>query len=232
MVKGRAPHFPETIVSADDYFPLKEGLQWKYAGKKVTQGMAEEKRFTNTVTVLGKEVINGIALIPFEEKDASGRGLLVRYYLKEKTGVVCYGYKPPVLLLQQVMPYLWVPLPIRIPHRFNQIDKKGLDTGRDYDGDGINESADMESSINVAGEESLSVPAGTYASAVRIEYRLTIRIHLTAGGKPKELTQHSTHWFAKGIGLVKRVDKGPGVRLGPWPPTIFEITEELEGISH
>ena len=84
--KEEARRFPETIVSADDYFPHKDGLQWKYSGKhgkQVKEGDVDDstiERYTNTVPVIGKQRLRGAMRIAFDETNAQDVGPLSLYF--------------------------------------------------------------------------------------------------------------------------------------------------------
>ena len=227
--------FPESIVNAADYFPLQEGLSWKYAGREVRRleegdtHKDTEEAFTNIVSVIGKEEVRGVTVSVFQDSNFNNRGQWIHYFRQEEPGIMNYGSKPP-LIEQPAVPILWVPLPIEIPASFVSFDKKGIDTGQDADGDGKNETYDMKfTGINV-GLESVSVPAGTYPGAARIEYRLDRRIHRTATDRfSDEPTFFLTMWFAKGIGLVKRVNRYQGY---PSREGMLISTQELAGVMY
>jgi hypothetical protein len=58
-----------------------------------------------------------------------------------------------------------------------------------------------------------------------------MEVHLTRTDERKTFSQHVTQWLAKGIGVVKRVDEGPGLGFQKWPPAIRKTSEELQGLK-
>jgi hypothetical protein len=71
------------------------------------------------------------------------------------------------------------------------------------------------------------VPAGTFQDAVKVEARMKMKIHLSGTGKTATGIDVMTAWFAKGVGLVKYVERQ---ELSPLKDrgVITEIMEELE----
>jgi hypothetical protein len=218
-----APGFPAIVVDSHDYFPTQEGLQWKYVTKGAKRSQAK------LVTILKQFLFDGNELIAIEEKPI-GDESLIRFYLKKEAGFVGIGSIPAIPLLEKVMPFVWIPRRIEPGYLIEQFNKANVDAGRDFDGDGKNESIDMKASLTVGDEESMTVPAGTY-KATRIDYKLTMEVHLTRTDERKTFSQHVTQWLAKGIGVVKRVDEGPGLGFQKWPPAIRKTSEELQGLK-
>ena len=95
------------------------------------------------------------------------------------------------------------------------------------DQDGINEKADAQGDATVVGQESITVPAGTFKDAVKVEARMRMQIHLSGAKKTALGTDVMTAWFAKGVGLVKYVERQ---ELSPLEDrgVVTDIMEELE----
>jgi hypothetical protein len=110
---------------------------------------------------------------------------------------------------------------------FAQFDRKGLDFGTDMDRDGENEKVDAQGDSTVVGQESVTVPAGTFHDAVKVEARMHMQIHLSGTNRTAQGTDVMTAWFVKGVGLVKYVERQ---ELSPLEDrgVVTDIMEELE----
>jgi hypothetical protein len=222
---------PEAIEDAHMYFPDTIGSRWRYRGhieEWPLQKISETKNYVNVSTVSGTQTINGVTVMVFHDTNPGNHGPTDSYYRRDAVGVVYYGSSPGTPVERQVIPYQIVRFPIAIPSSFQQFDRKGVDFGTDVDGDGTQEKVDVDASVTVAGKESVSVPAGSYANAVRMEARMSLRIHLSKSRRSVVSTDVLTAWFAKGVGLVKYTEHQempPAATDRGW---ITEITEELE----
>ena len=71
------------------------------------------------------------------------------------------------------------------------------------------------------------MPAGTFKDAVKVEAHMHMQIHLSSTSKTVLGTDVMTAWFAKGVGLVKYVERQ---ELSPLEDrgVVTDIMEELE----
>ena len=114
-------------------------------------------------------------------------------------------------------PYQIIRFPMKVAQSFQQFNRTEIDFGSDIDGDGTNEHVDVEGLSTVMGQESITVPAGTYPDAVRVEARMTLKIRLSSVDRTAVGTDVMTAWFAKGVGLVKYIERQELAALGrPW----------------
>jgi hypothetical protein len=125
------------------------------------------------------------------------------------------------------VPYQIVRFPLKGSSSFQQFNRKELDFGTDLDRDGVNEKADAQGDATVVGLESVTVPAGTFKDAVRVEARMHMQIHLSGGKKTAIGTDVMNAWFAKGVGLVKYVERQELSQLDD-RGVVTDIMEELE----
>jgi hypothetical protein len=222
---------PDTIEDAHLYFPDAIGSRWRYRGRIEEwplQKISESKGYINVSTVSGTQTVKGVTVTVFHDTNPGNHGPTDSYYRRDAVGVVYYGSSPGTPVERQVIPYQIVRFPIAIPSTFQQFDRKGVDFGTDVDGDGTQEKVDVDASVTVVGKESVSVPAGAYADAVRMEARMSLRIHLSKSKRSVVSTDVLTAWFARGVGLVKYTEHQempPAATDRGW---ITEITEELE----
>ncbi len=220
---------PRTLTNSTEYFPDAIGNRWQYQGQVIKTPLQRITRetFHNVSTVTGTERIEGIEVTVFHDSNPGNHGPQDSYYRRDAAGIVYYGSKPGTVLERQVIPYQVVVFPLRSPSSFEQFDRTHLEFGSDLDGDGIEEITDLAATVSVIGLEQVSVPAGTYDDALRIEAQLRIRIHFSKSQRTALGHDRMTAWFARGVGLVKYIEHqelpGPASR----PGRAMEISEEL-----
>jgi hypothetical protein len=232
-VEPTVPTGVERVSNAEDYFPDTVGLQWRYRGE-VVEGPLQtigQKGFVNISTVKRTDKIKGVNVNVFHDTNPGNHGPSDSFYRRDPAGIVYYGSDPGTPIEKQLVPYQIVRFPIDIPSSFQQFDRKGLDFGNDLDGDDQNEQADMHAVVAVIGKEPVTVPAGTYPDAIRIEARMTMRIMLSASGRTAIGSDVMTAWFAKGAGLVKYIERQELPPLQSDRGVVTEITEELESMT-
>ncbi len=221
---------PVQVADSADYFPDQIGTRWQYRGQ-ISEGplqTIDNKFFANVSQVMGTKKLNGVTVTIFHDTNPGNHGESDSYYRRDVVGMVYYGSDPGTPLEKQIVPYQIVRFPITIPSTFQQFDRKGLDFGSDMDRDGVNEKVDMLGTTSVIGREAITVPAGTYPDAIKVEARMTMAIHLSTGGKPARGTDVMTAWFVKGVGLVKYFEKQELSASKEDRGMVTEITEELE----
>jgi hypothetical protein len=217
------------IGQSSDYFPDTIGSHWEYHGQ-ITEGplqTIDHKYFTNVSTVVGTRTLRGMTVTVFHDTNPGNHGPSDSFYRRDVVGIVYHGSEPGTPLEKQLIPYQIVRFPIKISSTIQQFDKKGLDFGTDMDRDGANEKVDAHGTSTVAGLETITVQAGTFKDAVKVEAYMRMKIHLSGTSRTVTGTDVMTAWFAKGVGLVKYVERQ---ELSPLEDrgVITEITEELD----
>jgi uncharacterized protein DUF3108 len=217
------------IGQSSDYFPDSVGSHWEYRGQ-ISEGplqTIEHKFFTNVSTVMGTKTLRGMTVTVFHDTNPGNHGPSDSFYRRDVVGIVYHGSDPGTPLEKQLIPYQIVRFPIKISSTIQQFDKKDLDFGTDMDRDGANEKVDAQGTSTVAGLETVTVSAGTFNDAVKVEAFMRMKIHLSGTPRTVTGTDVMTAWFAKGVGLVKYVERQ---ELSPLEDrgVITEITEELE----
>jgi hypothetical protein len=221
---------PETVADAHLYFPDAEGSRWRYRGRieELPLQKIAAKGYVNVSSVTGTKTIKGVTVTVFRDTNPGNHGQTDSYYRRDAVGVVYYGSSPGTPVERQITPYQIVRFPIAIPSSFQQFDRRGISFGNDVDGDGTEEKADVEATVSMVGRESVVVPAGSYADAIRMEARMSLRIHLSKSKRSVVSTDVLTAWFARGVGLVKYTEHQempPAATDRGW---ITDIIEELE----
>lgn len=218
------------IAQSSDYFPDQIGTRWQYRGQ-ISEGTLQtidNKFFANVSEVKGTKKLNGTTVTIFHDSNPGNHGESDSFYRRDAVGIVYYGSDPGTPLEKQIVPYQIVRFPMTIPSSFQQFNRKDLDFGSDMDRDGTDEKVDVVGSTSLVGRETITVPAGTYPDAVKVEARMTMTIHLSGGGKPARGTDVMTAWFARGVGLVKYFERQELSGSKEDRGLMTEITEELE----
>jgi hypothetical protein len=221
---------PVTISQSTDYFPDSIGSRWTYKGQ-ITEGplqTVENKFFTNVSKVTGTKVIKGVTVTVFHDTNPGNHGPTESYYRRDSVGIVYYGADPGTPLEKQIIPYQIFRFPLVIPSSFQQFDRTGLDFGTDMDRDGTDEKVDVRGWSGLIGRETITVPAGTFQDAIKVEAKMTMRIHLSAGRRTIAGLDVMTAWFAKGVGLIKYSERQELSAVKEDRGVVTEITEELE----
>lgn len=217
------------IAQSADYFPDQIGSEWRYRGQ-ITEGplqTIEHKFFSNVSSITGTKNLKGMTVTVYHDTNPGNHGPSDSFYRRDTVGIVYYGSEPGTPFEKQLVPYQIVRFPMKLSTSFAQFDRKGVDFGTDLDRDGINEKADAQGDSTVVGQESITVPAGTFKNAVKVEARMYMQIHLSGAKKTALGTDVMTAWFVKDVGLVKYVERQ---ELAPLEDrgVVTDIMEELE----
>lgn len=221
---------PVTLAQSADYFPDAVGNRWSYRGQ-LTDGplqTVENKLFANVSTVTGTKSIKGVTVTVFHDTNPGNHGPTDSYYRRDSVGIVYYGSDPGTPLEKQISPYQIFRFPLKVPSSFQQFDRAGLDFGSDMDHDGIDEKTDVKGWTSIIGRETVTVPAGTFADALKVEAKMTMRIHLSSSRRTIAGLDVMTAWFVKGVGLVKYVERQEMAAVKEDRGVVVEISEELE----
>ncbi len=218
------------IAHSDEYFPDRPGSRWQYRGQ-ISEGplqTIEQKFFMNESTVTGTRTVKGVTVTVFHDTNAGNHGPSDSFYRRDAAGIVYYGSEPGTPLEQQLVPYQIVRFPMTLSSSFQQFDRHALDFGADVDGDGTDEQVDVQGLVTIVDREPVTVTAGSYPDAVKVEARMTLRIYLSGSTKSATGTDVMTAWFVKGVGLVKYVERQELPPFRTDRGMVTEISEELE----
>ncbi len=187
--------------------------------------------FTNVSKVMGEETIDGVKVTVFHDTNPGNQGPSDSYYRRDAAGIRYYGSKPGTTLERQLVPYQIVRFPLEVPSSFEQFNRRGINLGLDIDRDGESETVDIVAVSTVQSQEALVVPAGTYPATIRLLAKMTMQVHLSESGKTIQGTDSMTAWFARGVGLLKYVERQtiPSARNGN--DRLVEVVEELESVT-
>jgi len=100
--------------------------------------------------------------------------------------------------------YVLLRSPVRAGDQITAFTKH-VEAWSDVDGDGKADPADWASYTRVIGAETVTLADGTPVSAVRVDVHLLHRVWLSKTNRYSEVLEFTwSHWFAKGLGRVRR----------------------------
>lgn len=198
-----------------NFYPFEQGSIWRYKGTRQVSGPVIE--YENEVTVSGQAPApsHGVSSTVFSESDAEGDGRAQNSYgVKEPSGVVSYGNDDLTdTLTRQLTPFHVVHFPLTIGATLLLDERNELNWGEDEDGDGRDESFSVRFSQTALALEPMTVAAGSFPAALRIEVEAVFVVNFTRGGSAR-VVQTNTAWHAPGVGRIKgtieaRLENGP-----------------------
>ncbi|CAN7389159.1 hypothetical protein [Rhizobacter sp. LjRoot28] len=199
---------------AQNHLPLAVGHSWQFEGT-ITEG-ANSSPTSTTVTIPSTRDVGGAtALVLRESVVAGGQTTVIEEALvKDANGVAVLAAADDVLS-KALVPYWELRFPLTAGAPFVQLDKTGLDFGEDLDGDGRNELVSLYSSVQVVGVESVTVPFGTFPTAVHVRRVLELTVRRSSDGLAFDATETGDAWFAPSVGWVQRKSElvGMGEKL-------------------
>ena len=220
----------DIIPSGTEFFPFTLGDTWVFQGTLSgnIDPVGSYGTYVNTRTVTGSKVIDEVATTVFTESNPANVGMAIDEYLvKDAQGITYWGSSGETgLFPSQMVPFQRVYFPLQLKSSIKE-SFKGIDLGRDLDGDWVNEAADVTGTVTVAAFEEVSVPAGTFPNSLRIETKGTLRVTLSGYHRKIMLNVIQTEWFAYGVGPVKRTIKVTSQVAGQkfWEEMIEELIE-------
>ena len=195
-------------------FPFNQGNIWNIQGLMSQTGQPTTTSYTTTVMVDGVKSVGGINALVFKENNSVNSGVPDEEYLsKDSRDVSIRGTDTSNLITSQLIPYSLLRFPLAPGSTFQGLGKKKINVG-DLDGDGKNNIAALTTQVTVEDFEAISVPAGVFPSALRIQSVLTIKIRLFDGSLAT-VTENDIDWYAPGVGLVRHtsVTQGPALTI-------------------
>lgn len=226
---------PFVVDNVHEYFPDQVGNEWVYRGRMIEGGVVQiaekDTQFSNVSSVIGEETVDGVKVVVFHDTNPGNQGPSDSYYRRDAAGIRYYGSKPGTTLERQLVPYQIVRFPLEIPSLFEQFNRQELDLGMDIDRDGETEKVDIVAVSSVQKPERVTVPAGTYPNAIRLEAKMTMYVHLSESGKTIRGTDTMIVWFARGVGLLKYIERQTIPSFRSEKERLIEVTEVLEKVT-
>ncbi len=217
----------KAIKSVGEYFPDTEGMSWIYQGT-INEKMQQIATYTNRSTAKGKMKKDGVDVQLFTESNQANEGPAENYFSRNADSIVYHGGLPSTPFEDRLVPYLVIKFPLFIGETFTQVQKKVIPFGQDLDGDSIEELADVMAEVTVAGFETVSVPAGVFKDALKLNGMMTVRVTLSKNNEVFELVDKTSNWFVRKIGMVKGYELIQFPEVDNIPATATVIKEALE----
>ena len=186
---------------SSEYFPLGEKIKWEYRIQK--QLSNDQSVGKSIVAQLTSIQADGINYFPY--RYANGETL---YYSKNKTGIL-FSSKPD----QNGQLLLKYPLELNV--NWKSDTRIGLLNSRHESFSGGESFISQEEEIVlenqiVSFDETITVPAGLFSNSMRIESTASVTVKERTRGIERVLIEQ-TQWYARGVGLVKRIRKESSV---------------------
>lgn len=205
----------------DNWLPLGVAHRWVFRGR--SSGFGGERAYTNYVEVSNVGSVGGTSTLRLRENNYGGEGLAsVVDIVNDNNGIAVLAIDDGSALSDALVPYWELRYPLAAGSRFVQRERSNVDYGSDLDGDGRNESATLRSEVAVAGTEAVTVPLGSFASALRVDRSSTFTIRLSRDGSTITGTESASVWFVRNVGWVRRTQSASANGL---TTTIDEVLE-------
>lgn len=187
----------------DNWMPLAVAHRWVFRGR--TSGVGGERQYTNFVEVTGVGSVGGRSTLRLRENNFGGSAAVsVADVVNDNNGIAVLALEGDDALPAGLLPFWELRYPLTAGSRFVQRDRRDVDFGSDLDGDGRNETASLRSEVTVVGTEAITVPVGSFASALRVDRRTTLAVRLSRDGSSINGTENASAWYVKGVGWVRR----------------------------
>lgn len=180
----------EEPVLEGNFFPLAVGDRWIYVDAQDHQVVV---RATQPWVVDGKE---GIAVVT--EDPGGGDGFTVLRVTPSAVEELLVD--SPDWLDGPIGPVTLARFPLRAGDRFVQVDKT---ISLDFDENGVVDSADVRSEVEVVGLETVTVPVGTLAGSLHLRTSIAIVVQLAGLAQPVSVTATIDDWYAPDIGQAR-----------------------------
>lgn len=221
--EGVASAVPLNLQESQRYFPFTDGNVWV---SRITNTVNDNvtASYTSVSRRAGTRLIGNIITSVMSITELPSVSMHESYLVKDDSGLMAYGNNDSAdTLTASLAPYRVVSFPIQVGASFQQVNKTGLNYGRDLDGDRKNEKIDISANVFVRGFETVTTAAGTFQNCLRVDTNVTETLTVSSNGARITVTGVETDWYAQDIGPVKQTItySGNGQRS--------QVTEELTG---
>jgi hypothetical protein len=178
-----------------DPFPLAVGNQWTM---EVSEPFVPAGTQTRTVT--GQRGVDAVQAFVMTLAGLFPGEVL---YSRDASAVVQWP-DPQDPYAMALGPRVILRLPLGVGDTWIQFDKT-VDTGADFDGDGLSDAAAVRADVVVQAQERVETPAGTFDAAFVVVTTSSATVRGSADGHDFEPSLETVReWYAPGVGLVRR----------------------------
>ena len=192
------------------YFPVGTQDRWDF-DYTTNDPSAPAPTGSASIEVTGTKTVQGVAATVFTHTDASVSGSFDQYFSLSNGGVTALGNTDSGDSISPlIIPYVQLLFPVGIGQVSNVV-AQNLAFGSDTSGKPI--TLDLTQTISNAAMESVDVPAGTFASALRQTTIIAATAH--DGSQSTAVAGNDTTWYVAGVGEVKDQTNvtGPGTSV-------------------
>lgn len=202
-----APALGDTLhADATALRPLAAGMRWTYAGVR-TSGAVTDRYDSNVRIEAGAS--GGIAEKAWQVFQAGpdNTTLSIVNGTVTATQTVDMGGSPFTVTAVELRS------PVRVNDQTTVLERNGVATDVDIDGDKKPDTADVAYYRRVIGNEDVELPAlGQTVRAVRVDDTAIVRLHRSSDGATvAPVTTTGSTWYAPGLGIVRRTLAEPAV---------------------
>jgi alpha-tubulin suppressor-like RCC1 family protein len=197
------------IGDIGNFFPLEQGNIWKYQVTGTANGLPIQA-YENVVSVngtknLSQEIGGGSATV-LTESNPDGTGIASDEYVrKDSSGVTEFGVSDQTeFITPQLVPYQIIQFPLTPGYQFSQFQKQ-VDLRQDLDGDGRSDIATVAGDVKILGLEDVTVGAGHFMNAAKIQTRVTATAIGSMAGDRATIVVNQAIWLAPGVGVVRKM---------------------------
>jgi hypothetical protein len=194
------------VPAADAYFPLSVGSTWTYRRTTVVQG--SQQTTDVTARIIDTQEVDGVQGARLQtlivSAGSGGQGVAdENIYARSATGIRVFEGDPTDRVSTAFNGSYVMLMPAVAGDSYPQYEV-AVDSGIDYDADGIHDEVGESSRLLVVGYEDLTLAAGTFAKC--LHQRQMVRRAFFLSGSGKQVNDYVIDtWYAPGIGQVRRV---------------------------
>lgn len=181
--------------SIDSYFPLEGDIRWEYT---IEEKLNDQLKIIKSIVVsLDSKTVNDIEFYP--QRSANGE---TYYFSKSEKGIYL---SPDTDKEGEIL----LGLPIQAGMHWQASTRIIILDSRHESFSGgesfisLNDQIIVDYKITNI-DETVQVPAGNYTNCIRVDSSATVAVKERTRGIERILI-HQTDWYAKGVGLVKRI---------------------------
>jgi len=190
-----------------NYFPFEQGNTWRYQGTVSLTG-TPTVNFLDSRSITGTKVIGGVTTTVIHEENHNNIGAAEEdYEVKDTRGTILYGNNDSSdFITPQLVPLRGVHFPLVEGVVVELVNKVGLNSDLDLDGDGQPEKVNIQMEYTVLAFETVNVPAGAFPNSAKFEIRQTETFFSSAFGISATIKNTRTEWVAPGVGSIRKIE--------------------------
>jgi len=214
----------------ENVFPLAVGDLWH---DSVTHTAGVEKvpkarDYEAVSRVTGTAMVNQVVALVRSYWDTDGSSW-DDYFTKDAGGVTLWGSSDVSdFLTAALAPFRIMRFPVDSGDAFVPFDCAAIPISVDLDGDSVPETLGARSKVSVAGRDDVTVTAGYFSDAIRVDESYDLQVRYSADGSSVRVLTDVSGWYAPGVGRVMESARTETAPLGSPPAGADVETEDTE----